>query len=53
MKGDILTVQLREKKGRENTRNILKATMLEGKFPLLVMENGCIISKDTNITVVF
>ena len=27
-------------------RNMLKATTLERKFPLLAVENGCIISKD-------
>ncbi|RGV25346.1 DUF3875 domain-containing protein, partial [Butyricimonas virosa] len=26
-------------------RNMLKATTLERKFPLLAVENGCIISK--------
>ena len=34
-------------------RNTLKATTLERKFPLLAVENGCIISKDADITVVF
>ena len=34
-------------------RNMLKATTLERKFPLLVVENGCIISKDGDITVAF
>ena len=32
-------------------RNMLKATTLERKFPLLAVENGCIISKDADITV--
>ena len=32
-------------------RNILKATTLESKFPLLAVEGGCIISKDADITV--
>ena len=31
-------------------RNILKATTLESKFPLLSVEQGCIISKDADIT---
>ena len=34
-------------------RNTLKATTLEKKFPLLAVENGCIISKDADITVAF
>ena len=34
-------------------RNTLKATTLERKFPLLAVENGCIISKDADITVAF
>ena len=34
-------------------RNMLKAATLESKFPLLRVENGCIISKDADITVVF
>ena len=33
-------------------RNMLKATTLERKFPLLAVENGCIISKDADITAV-
>ena len=31
-------------------RNMLKATTLERKFPLLAVENGCIVSKDGDIT---
>lgn len=34
-------------------RNILKANTLESKFPLLAVENDCIISKDADITVGF
>ena len=34
-------------------RNMLKATTLERKFPLWAVENGCIISKDADITVAF
>ena len=34
-------------------RNILKATTLENKFPLLAVENDCIISKDADVTVAF
>lgn len=34
-------------------RNLLKATTLESKFPLLAVEGGCIISKDADITVVY
>jgi conjugation system TraG family ATPase len=34
-------------------RNGLKAATLESKFPLLAVENGCIISKDADITVGF
>ncbi|WP_195289584.1 TraG family conjugative transposon ATPase [Alistipes finegoldii] len=32
-------------------KNILKATTLEHKFPLLKVEQGCIISKDADLTV--
>jgi len=31
----------------------LKASTLEAKFPLLAVENDCIISKEAEITVVF
>ena len=34
-------------------RNVLRASTLESKFPLLTVENGCIISKDADITVAF
>ena len=34
-------------------RNLLRATTLESKFPLLAVENGCIVSKDADITVAF
>jgi conjugation system TraG family ATPase len=34
-------------------RNVLKATTLENKFPLLAVENGCIVSKDADVTVAF
>ncbi|MDR1632985.1 MAG: TraG family conjugative transposon ATPase [Dysgonamonadaceae bacterium] len=34
-------------------RNVLKSATLESKFPLLTVENGCIISKDANVTVAF
>ena len=34
-------------------RNVLKAETLERKFPLLAVENGCIVSKDTDLTVPF
>jgi hypothetical protein len=34
-------------------RNKSKATTLESKFPLLAVENNCIISKDADITLVF
>ena len=32
-------------------RNVLKAETLERKFPLLSVENGCIVSKDADLTV--
>ena len=32
---------------------MLKAATLESKFPLLAVENGCIISKDADVTVAF
>lgn len=34
-------------------RNIMKATTLESKFPLLAVEHGCILSKDADITAAF
>lgn len=34
-------------------RNILKATTVENKLPLLAVESGCIISKDADLTVCF
>jgi conjugation system TraG family ATPase len=34
-------------------RNVLKAATLESKFPLLAVENGCILSKDADVTVAF
>ena len=34
-------------------RNILKATTLESRFPLLSVEHGCIVSKDADITAAF
>ncbi len=34
-------------------RNTLKATTLESKFPLLAVEEGCILSKEADITVAF
>lgn len=32
-------------------RNTMKAATIESKFPLLAVENGCIISKDADITI--
>lgn len=34
-------------------RNVLKAETLERKFPLLSVENGCIVSKDADLSVAF
>ncbi|KWW26336.1 MAG: conjugation system ATPase, TraG family, partial [bacterium P3] len=34
-------------------RNKLKATTIENKLPLLAVENGCIVSKDADLTVAF
>lgn len=34
-------------------RNTLKAATLERKFPILAVENGCILSKDADVTVGF
>ena len=34
-------------------RNVLKAETLERRFPLLSVENGCIVSKDAGLTVAF
>jgi hypothetical protein len=34
-------------------KNVLKTATLESKFPLLSVEQGCIISKDADITVAF
>ena len=32
-------------------RNILKAATLESKFPILSVEEGCILSKDADVTI--
>ena len=34
-------------------RNVSKITTLESKFPLLSVEQGCIVSKDADVTVAF
>lgn len=34
-------------------RNTLKTATLESKFPILSVENGCIVSKEGDITVAF
>ena len=34
-------------------RTVLKACDLEGRFPILAVENNCIVSKDADITVAF
>ena len=34
-------------------RNVMKASTIESKFPLLAVEGGCIISKDADITAAF
>ena len=34
-------------------RNVMRAVTLESKFPLLAVENGCIVSKDADVTVGF
>ena len=34
-------------------RNVMKATTLESKFPLMSVENDCIVSKDADITVAY
>jgi conjugation system TraG family ATPase len=34
-------------------RNVLKAATLESKFPLMRVENGCILSKDADLTVAY
>ena len=34
-------------------RNIMKSATLESKFPLMSVENGCIVSKDADITAAF
>ena len=34
-------------------RNVMKATTLESRFPLLAVEHGCIVSKDADITAAF
>ena len=34
-------------------RNILKAATLESKFPILSVEEGCILSKDADMTIGF
>ena len=34
-------------------RNVMKASTIESKFPLLAVDGGCIISKDADITAAF
>ena len=34
-------------------KNVMKAATLESKFPLLAVENGCIVSKEADVTVAF
>lgn len=34
-------------------RNTLKAATLENKLPILAVENGCILSKNAEITIAF
>ena len=34
-------------------RNVMKAATLESKFPLLAVEDGCILSKDADVTIAF
>ena len=34
-------------------RNVMKATTLESRFPLLTVEHGCIVSKDADVTVAY
>ena len=34
-------------------RNVMKAATLESKFPLMSVENGCIVSKDADFTVAY
>ena len=41
------------KRKNDIMRNVLKAETLERKFPLLSVENGCIVSKDADLTVAF
>ena len=38
---------------KEAMRNNSKITTLESKFPLLSVEQGCMVSKDSDITVAF
>ena len=47
--------QIIHKKKKKTTimRNVLKAETLERRFPLLSVENGCIVSKDADLTVAF
>ena len=34
-------------------RNVMKASTIESKFPLLAVENGCIVSKEADVTAAF
>ena len=34
-------------------KNVMKAATFESKFPLLAVENGCIVSKEADVTVAF
>ena len=33
-------------------KNVMKTATLESKFPLLAVENGCIISKDADLSLI-
>ena len=41
------------KKEEKEMRSVLKACDLEDRFPILAVENNCIVSKDADITVAF
>ena len=34
-------------------RNVMKAATIESKFPLLAVEEDCIVSKDADVTVAY
>ena len=46
-------VNLSNPEKTKRKRNVLNVTTQKSQFPLMIVEHGCIISKDTDITVAY